>query len=143
VKSQSEGLPWIFSEGNFNRFRREIETRTRWRYSGGTDLILANAMAGTRPDKAEIDFSTAINANLEKMKADGEFLETGMLFERVFRYAEEHGADQDDPAWGFSDATGLRLAGSALKELLLAALPDSVRKDVRRAWHFAVTDIGV
>jgi hypothetical protein len=143
VGNQGDSLPWIFSGRDFNKFRREIEVRTRWRYSGGTDLILANAVAGHQPDKADIDFRTAICANLEQMKAEGAFFETGMLFERVFRYADEHGGDKEDPSWGFSDAAGLRLAGSALKELLLAALPEGVRKDVRRAQHFAVTDIGV
>jgi len=143
IGSQGDSLDWIFSERDFNKFRHEIETRTRWRYSGGTDLILANAIAGHRPDKAAIDFSTAISANLEQLKTDGAFLETGMLFEQIFRHADEHGGDNEDPAWGFSDAAGLRLTGSALKELLLAALPKGVRNDVRRAWHFAVTDISV
>lgn len=78
------GPDWVFSERDFNRFRREIETRTRWRYSGGTDLILANAVEGHEPDKADIDFRTAISVNLEQMKADGAFLETGMLFDKSF-----------------------------------------------------------
>jgi hypothetical protein len=69
------GYDCFFSTERFNEARSEITAHSTWEYSGGCDLILANAglrmnpSAPSRPE-AYLDFSTALSVNLEKMKAE-------------------------------------------------------------------------
>ena len=130
---------WLFSAQRFNSFRSEIESMSRWRYSGGADLILTDARYNLDKKESELDFSTAIVINLDKAKAEKAIVNVEQFFEDVFRYAETQSGD--DPTWGFSDRMGKRVAGSALKSLVLAILPKSIEEDARKAFHFYVSDI--
>lgn len=141
-----DGKNWMFDEWGFNDFRRELELRTKWTYNGTADLILTNAKAwkaerqpNSDQAEAEIDLSSAICVDLDHMKNIGAIQNVGSFFEQIFRYAEDQ--DGVDPTWGFSDAAGLKIAGSGLKDLLLSLIPKPLRKSVERAVGFAVRDI--
>jgi hypothetical protein len=127
----------FYSDDEFDWFRRDIEQRCKWRYSGGADLLLTNAQFDGR--NAELDFSSAISADLVKMKADGAFSSVDSFFETIFRYAENQ--DGTDPTWGFSDQAGKSVAGSALKSMLISLLPKGLQQDAKRAFYFAVSDL--
>jgi hypothetical protein len=101
---------------------------TRWKYSGGVDLILTNARYDQTRERvvnhitgrykqglAYLDFSTAIVVNLDKAKADNAILSIETFFEQIFQYAETQ--EGDDPAWGFSDHMAMRVTSSAFKSL--------------------------
>lgn len=135
----SETHRWVFSPQSFNRLRADLEGKTKWHYSGATDLILLNAVRDDA-DRRHMSFTSAIVISLESLKHDGNIPHIGALFEQVFRYAEEHGGD--DPTWGVSDALGAKTAGNGLKGLLLQALPEGVRGSIREAFHYSVKDIG-
>jgi hypothetical protein len=62
------------------------------------------------------------------------------FFEVVFRFAES--SSDEDPTWGFSDARGLDVAGSALKRVVLSLLPKELGEDYKRAEQFVVQDVG-
>jgi hypothetical protein len=128
-----------YSDTEFDAFRRDIETRCKWRYSGGADLLLANA----RFDGWEvaIDFSSMISANLVKMKSDGAIDSVDSFFERIFQYSETQ--DGTDPTWGFSDSSARSLIPSALKNLLISFLPEGLRADSKKAFHFVVSDLSL
>lgn len=136
-KTEKEG--WVFSDEKFNDLRREIESMSRWKYSGDTDLILTNAHYDHGSRSAYLDFSAAIVCKLDEMKSDGAIASVASFFEDIFRYAEKAGGD--DPTWGFSDSRGLAVAGSALKKFILSLLPKELGKDVKRIEHFAIRDI--
>ena len=107
--------------------------------SGGADLLLTNArFDGT---SAELDFSTAISADLVKMKSDGTINSVGSYFESIFQYSENQNGS--DPTWGFSDQAGKRVAGSALRSLLISLLPKGLRDDAKHAFHDAVVDVSI
>ncbi len=126
----------FYSDEDFQDFRSEIEGRSKWRYSGGADLLLTNArFDGLR---AWLDFSSIISADLMKMKADGAISSVDSFFEAIFRYAENQ--DGSDPTWGFSDHAGKRVAGSALKSLLISLLPKGLQDDAKHAFYFTVSD---
>jgi len=128
-----------YSDYEFDKFRCEIESRSKWRYSGGADLLLANA----RFDgvEAELDFSSMISANLVKMKSDAAIDSVDSFFEQIFQYAEVQ--DGTDPTWGFSDSRGKSLVPSALKSLLISLLPEGLRADTKKAFHFVVSDFSL
>lgn len=127
-----------YSDYEFDSFRRDIESRCQWRYSGGADLFLTNALFNDYGG-VELDFSSAIAADLIKMKADGAILSVDSFFETIFKYAESQ--DGKDPTWGFSDQAGKAVAGSALRSLLISLLPKGLQEDAKKAFHFAVADV--
>jgi hypothetical protein len=128
-----------FSVPNFDEFRQEIESMTRWRYSGGVDLVLTNARLDEERGGAFLDFSSAIAINLDDAKRIGAIDTVEMFFEKIFRYAETQSGD--DPTWGFSDQAGLRAAGSALIALVLSLLPASIQQEITKTAKFCVSDI--
>jgi len=133
-------MGWGFSARRFDEFRRDIERKTSWRYSGGTELLLTNALLAHDSQEVVLEWNSTIRCDLDRMKADGAIIGVHPLFEEVFRAADT--ASDDDPTWALSDAQGARVAGSGLKRLLLSLLPKSLGDDVRRAAHFAIADVG-
>lgn len=73
------------------------------------------------------------------MKNDGAISSVASFFETIFRYTENVGGE--DPTWGFSDAQGVAVIGSALRRFVLTLLPKDLGKDAERAAHFAIIDV--
>jgi len=130
---------WAFDEELYVKFQDEIKERSKYRPSGGTDLILLNAKYNSEKDEAYLDFKGAVLCYLDRMKKDGSIISVEMLFERIIQYAENSAGD--DPTWGFSDERGRERLGSALKKLILSFLPRNLGEDVMQAAHYAVVDI--
>jgi hypothetical protein len=130
--------PWMFSTEAFNRFRHEIEHRSRWRYSGEADLLLMNGRR-ENDESAILDFKSAIVCDLDRMIRDQAIHSVRRFFEDVFRFVES--VKTPDPTWGFSDEMGVRIGGSALKRVILSLLPKDLGADYRRAEHFAIRDV--
>ena len=131
--------PWMFSLEIYDRFRRDVERRSRWRYSGEADLLLMNGKRGSDEKTASLDFSSTIVCDLDRMIRDKAIHSVRRFFEDVFRFAE--GVKAPDPTWGLSDEMGTRTAGSALKRVILSLLPKDLGADYRRAEHFAIRDV--
>jgi hypothetical protein len=131
-------LKWGFSERMFIRFMEDIEARSPWKYSGDCDLILANAHYDATKREVRIDLKRRVQCKLKQMKEIGAINSVTSFFEDIIRYAEH--ADGEDPTWGFSDAQGAKLAGSALRRFIFALLPKDLGKEAERAAHFAVID---
>jgi hypothetical protein len=141
VMLQSGGTCWQFSNKGFESFRQEIEALTgrKWRYSGDSDLILANARFDRETDEVVMDFSTAICVDLLEAKNDRAITSVSALFEKIFQFAE--GATGDDPTWGFSEKMGARIGRNVLLEAVFALLPSGIREKSRHALHFYVRDL--
>jgi hypothetical protein len=131
--SPAEGPGWIFDAEAFNDVRGELERRTTWRYGGGSELLLANAHFDVEKNSSALDFTSAVSISFERLKHDGALPDVGILFERIFRYAE--GCSGDDATWGFSDQEAGKLVGNALKNLVLSTLPSALRQDAKTAFH--------
>jgi len=130
----------FFSISNFVDFVGEIQRRSRWRYTGGADLLLCNALRGD-DDDVGLDFSTAIVADLVRMKAEGAILSVESFFEKIVQHVEAQSGD--DPTWGFSDSQGIAVAKSALKNVVMSLLPKSVQDDSKKAFHYIASDLSV
>ena len=101
--------------------------------------MLINARFDGR--RAFLDFSSAITADLMKMRAEGAIQSVDSYFEAIFRYSEQQNGT--DPTWGLSDHMGMQIGGSALKNLLLSLLPKGLQNDAKKAFHSAVSDISL
>jgi hypothetical protein len=132
--------PWLYSAERFDAFRQEIESATTWRSSGSCELLLTNARFNINTERAYLDFSSMIRCQLDAMKNDKAIQSIERFFESVFRFAET--TNDDDPTWGFSDAQGIEIAGSALKRVVLSLLPKRLDADYKKAEHFVVRDVG-
>lgn len=130
---------WQFSPLAFSNFCRELESRSRWQYSGETELMLANARLDRASTKVVLDFQVAVVCNLAKMKEDKAIPSVMSLFEDIFRYAESQ--DSTDPTWGFSDRMAVGKSISTLRRLILSFLPKELGADVERLAHLAVHDV--
>jgi hypothetical protein len=132
--------PWLYSSGRFNAFREDLESRTAWKYRGACELLLTNARYDSVADRARLDFSSTICCRLDEMLKSESIRSIETFFEVIFRFAES--ASDEDPTWGFSDARGLDVAGSALKRVVLSLLPKELGEDYKRAEQFVVQDVG-
>jgi hypothetical protein len=129
----------LFSVERFDSFRREIESVSRWRYSGGADLILVNARYDVEAKQARLDFATSLAMNLETAVADGAIRSVETWFEAIFRFAEtEQGKD---PAARFASQEGLQRSGRGLVASILSLLPGRAGDELQALPHFVVTDL--
>lgn len=130
--------PWMFSTEAFDRFRRDIECRSSWRYSGEADLLLMNGER-VNESSASLDFHSTIACDLDQMIRDTAIHSSRRFLEDVFRFSEN--VQLPDPTWGFSDKMGTNTASSALKRVILSLLPKDLGTDYQRAEHFAIRDL--
>jgi hypothetical protein len=130
---------WLYSDRLFNEFRAELEGATRWRYSGGSDLVLTNSTWDAERRSADLDFTSALAMNLEQAVADGAIPDVARWFERIFQFAEYN--TDDDPTWGFGVSAGLVAAGSGLVSAILSLLPGSVGSEAKKLPHFMVANL--
>jgi hypothetical protein len=135
--------PWYFEAESFNNVRAEVEKRTTWRYSGGSDMILTNARYDLFDGftQGRIDFRTAIVLRLDKLKEISTIPTVGELFEQIFQYAENQDRTNGDPTWDFSNKTGIGLVKSSFKSLILSFLPKALQDDAKGAFHLVAVNI--
>lgn len=128
-----------FDEKRFAATLRQIESKTNWTYSGGTDLMLVNASYEPGSRSVKLDYREALAVTLENViKVDG-YERLSLFFERIIQTAK--GSCGEESPGAVSDALGGKLAISALKGLVTSLLPESVRQEARDAFLFAVRDV--
>ena len=133
-----DGVRWYFSSKRFNEARAELERKTKWNYSGETDLLLV--VARKSPGKtALLDFSTGIACNLEQMTKDEAISSARAFFENIFRLGKKY--DGEDPVSRLSDAMGLERGKNFLLDAVLRFLPEPARKLYKTSKHFVVQNI--
>lgn len=130
-----QGSTWSYSDSAFDAFRRELQAESTWRYSGGCDLLLANAVRAPTDEASQLLFDQAIDLKLDEMARVGAIVSAEVFFGRIFQYAED--ASGKDSTWGFSDREGVR----SLRQLVLSSLPKGLGGEVAKAACFAVRDL--
>lgn len=128
-----------FDEQRFAATLRQIESKTNWTYSGGTDLILVNASYEPGSRSVELDYREALAVTLESVIKVPGYERLALFFEKVILTATNSSGVESPGA--VSDALGGKLAISALKGLVTSLLPESVRQEARDAFLFAVRDV--
>jgi hypothetical protein len=126
----------MFRESEFNYFRRQLEevTQSKWRHSGGTELLLLNAVYQNVLGGTTLDFGSSLQINLEEAVKDGAIASASQLLEKIFTYAETQSGD--DPTWGFAKQQQASIHKSALLEMVLSLLPVQLMPLFRQGRHF-------
>jgi hypothetical protein len=89
-------LPWGFDEMAFIEFCREIESRCKWRYSGGCDFILVNYFFGSSEEPG-LDLENAVTFSFERLQKQGKLVSASIFFENIFRHCES--CSGQDGSW--------------------------------------------
>lgn len=138
---------WKFDPKVFDEFRHEFQRHTKWKYSGGSDLILFDARLKPgefddcrAEESVSPDFTSAVVCHLDAMKRIDAFTSCEEFFERVFTYVEQH--PDDSSVRGFSDEMFVSHGGSIIQRLVLSLLPKDLGKSVEQLRHYAVVGIG-
>lgn len=116
-----------------------LESKSVWRYSGDTDLVLMNARVVER--EVQLQGNRVVALTVERALEDGAIKSLPNFVERMVKFTET--SVRPDPVGTFSDRMAMDLAGSGLKSVLLAGLPKSLRKPARSAFHFYVRELPV
>jgi hypothetical protein len=75
-----EKIEWKFSQKLFANFCDELERKTSWRYSGGSEIIVLNS---------KVDFSNCIVFKLDAMIEDKIIKYPGELLEALIQFARK------------------------------------------------------
>jgi hypothetical protein len=118
----------------------EFEAATQWKYSGVTELIVANAFYFPESHAtSRLDFSSALVLPLEKLLAEKHIASASEIIEDLIRFSKNR--PQIDPSWKYSDKKGLQAIREGFKDFIIGALPESLRNRARQATYFAVKDL--
>jgi hypothetical protein len=115
---------WFFNARDFDWFRREVEgfAEGRWRYSGGTDLVV---VTGDMPGEGEITFDWNSTVTGSLTEADGtRTLTVAQVIERLSANLE---SEADDPAQGLEAVVTRELAKAerkAARDIVVGALAE-------------------
>lgn len=145
----SENPGWSFDEKAFVKACDVISGNTKWRYEGGTELLLFEARKGEekvsetkkRSNASRsiyIDFSNAITIHLDTMMQ--KVSETPqVIFERIFRFARNYKGGS--PLQGLSLQEARVSAAAAVVQSVIGYLPKEVKDQLEYARQFGVKDI--
>jgi hypothetical protein len=124
-------IPWAFSQTEFAKFIDELESKTSWRYSGGTELIILDENA---------DFSNAITFNIEKMITSKVLANSAELFEALIQRSR----NSKNSITGFSSSSFGKHTSEAFVESLIELLPKGI-KPLKGIWikgqHYFLNDL--
>ena len=87
---------WGFSPKAFDAFRRDLEERTnfKWRYSGGSDLVILNVMVLPTADIL-IDFDSILFGSLSDPNDESHTLTLAQVIELISTDLESSNEDED------------------------------------------------
>jgi hypothetical protein len=132
---------WTFYPEQFVKFKRALEAdfscdRKSWHYSGGTDLLLFNAIFDEKTQQAELGFETVMAIDLELEKKDNAIDNVVKLLELIVRLAESQ--DSSNPIFKISDQLAMNLGKRQLWDIFYDVLPFKFGDKARKFEHFAV-----
>lgn len=123
---------WHFDSNVFNNFRRELENKTKWRYSGGVELVLFDTYL--KNTRIVTDFSDSISINLQKIKNITPGSSIGELFENIFRIAES--IDNQNPSREMSAKLIAITGKNSIVNILINLIPESIRNFVEKIYSY-------
>jgi hypothetical protein len=110
-----------FDAHAFLRATDSFEDKTKWRYSGETDLLLMNSYWQPKRKRAVLDFTTVICFTLERaletkvIKSVPSFIQDLLTYAKLYR--------GDNLPFDYSDRMSIRNLGGILKAIFFAIIP--------------------
>lgn len=118
-----DGVKWLYSDELYCKFIDDLESQSRWRYSGETELILINFKNG------EFDFSEMLVFWLHKMVNDQVIYSPSNFFETVFRLFKDK-----KTVYNASDLLALNGVANSIFEIIKQKTPFS--EVLNNKWYY-------
>jgi hypothetical protein len=107
-----DGVDWLYGDKLFCKFIDDLECRSKWEYSGETELILINFING------KLDFSEVMVFWLDKMVKDGIIYSPANFFEHIFKMFRKK-----ETVSSVSDKLALRGIGNSIIDMVKDRIP--------------------
>ena len=128
---------WFFDVKAFTQFVEELETKSKWRYLGGVEILLINSKQKSLNANVEFDFLNAIHCKLDSMLDDGVVSTSNEFLEFLIQYCKEN--DNQTTA-GFVKKVGGKAVRYSLWMTLLSLLPKSIAEQGKNMSHYLLRD---
>jgi hypothetical protein len=133
------GLQWQFSVEAFEKIRRDLESHTRWQYSGGVDLLLVDATRDrNKYSRMELCWDRSLPFDLSAARDSKRIPQLPQFFEPLFRKAESEHAT---PIMAVSDNALGPMCASVAKALVAHFTSKEAVAEFEKAQLFAVRDL--
>lgn len=123
-------VQWSFSSKMFSDLIFDLEEKSKWEYSGETELILLNYKNGV------FDFSNCLILWLDQMIRDNAIRSPEWLFEKIFRYSRENNS-----LYKFSDKQVINIIKNDIIELLKEKLFRDFTNTINTAKYFCIKNL--
>lgn len=134
VSGAAKFLPKKFAEEVGN-----LETVTKWTYSGGVDVLILNSYVEANGGTPWFAFDPVIGFSLERLIAINKDFSLAQFVEGLIRFSKSY--EGNDPTWSLSDQQGVRLTKSAFKKWISLLIPEPIRADASEAFFFYTKDL--
>jgi hypothetical protein len=131
------GDNWNYRAKRFNSMTQEIESRSKFKWSGTSEILLLTC--AKLDGLTKIDFATCINLNVSKMLSDGTVTDIGEVLEQLSRAGKASLKDLKR----ISNRQGLRIASREVAASLMSRLPFRVDDAFVQASHYAIRDLSL
>ena len=121
------GTKWSFSNQEYAGFVADIESKSRWKYSGESELLLIDYKNGS------LDFSNVLTLCLDAMLREDAIPSINIFFEKLFRLASEQRRLVQ-----ISDISTLNAMSQVTLECILDALPNLFRGFLKKGRHYII-----
>jgi hypothetical protein len=130
---------WYFNATAFEKIRKDLENLTSWKYSGGVDFLLFDAVREpTSGNKLCLQFDQVVFFELSEAREKNQIPVLSKFFEELFRYSENNEATIID----YSNSHMLPICASVTEGILKKLIPnyDALAKGFQKGKLFAVKD---
>jgi hypothetical protein len=121
-----------FDANAFLRGTDSFEDRTKWRYSGETDLLLLNSYWHPKRKRAVLDFTTVICFTLERVLEEKVIKSVPSFIQDLLRYAKYYKGN--NLPFDYSDRMAIRNLGGILKSIFFMLIPPPFKDAAKDAW---------
>jgi len=129
-----KGKDWYFSVKMFTDFIEQLEQKSRWEYSGETELLLLEFKNGN------LCFDKVMHIWIDKVVQEESVYSASYLFENIYRIARKKmNTDTDE----FSDRLGIRNVRNSFFDIMLGFLNEAIRDAIRSTSIYAVKNYSI
>ena len=135
---------WYFSVEAFEKFRRELEDRTKWKYSGGVDFLLLDAVRSNLLDSNKnsplvFNFDQVVAFDLVDARECKQLPILSKFFEGIFRYSEDK--REEAKIRNYSDKQLLPLCVSVAEGAIKTLMPGYVIDGIKNVKQYSVRNL--
>lgn len=130
VVTEIDGVQWSFSNKEFVQFIREMESYSKWKYCGESELLLLHTKDGI------LSYEVMMQFRLDNMLRDEVIDSIPSYFQELFRLFENK-----DSLEQISDALGMDKFVEMAREGVLDKLPGSLGKLIKHEKYLCVKNM--